>query len=284
MFPLKKCIAVHDLSGIGRCSLTVVMPVLGAMGVTCYVLPAAYLSTHTGYPGFTFHDMTNVLRPALSHWKSLDVDVDAVYSGFLGSVEQMDIVAECIETFRRPGFQAIVDPVMGDHGKPYKTYTPEMCARMKSLIEHADIITPNFTECCLLLGKDYADVPRDEDGVRAWLRALSGDGKRAVVITGVRLATLGDAVVSCAYLTKEGEIGFISYPFSGGEYHGTGDLFSSVLTGCLLQGNTLSDAVSRAAGFVQLCAAYTFEKNTSFHEGVHFESLLGHIVAPIPGK
>ncbi len=274
MSSIKKCVAIHDLSGVGRCSLTVAMPVLSVMGVSTCVLPAAYLSTHTAYPGFTFFDLTDMLRPSIAHWKELGLEMDAVYSGFLGSQEQMNIVAECIETFRRPGLLAVIDPVMGDHGKPYKTYTPEMCAAMRGLIEKADIITPNFTEASLLLGRDYNDAPTDKDGVYEWMDALS-NGKRSVVITGVRPE---EDRVGCAYLDiKTGQRDILYFPFVGQQYHGTGDLFASVFVGSLLNGKDMPQAVTRAATFVHDCAKLTWAEKTSSHEGVRFEALLGRL-------
>ncbi len=272
MKPISRVAAVHDLSGYGRCSLSVVYPVLSVMGIQCCSLPTAFLSTHTGHDGFTFHDMTSVMRPAAAHWKQKDFTFDAVYSGFLGSVEQIDIVCEVIDTFRRPGMLAVVDPVMGDHGKPYRTYTPDMCKRMSVLADAADIITPNMTEAAILLGQDYADVPTDEAGVMGWLEQLSRKGTRSVVLTGV---TTRDGAIGSAYCdtaTRAADIYFNA--FVGQEYHGTGDLYTSVLLGTLLHGHSLAQSVEAAAQFVRDCAELSWGEGTPMQDGVRFEALM----------
>ena len=154
--------AIHDMSGFGRCSLTVAIPVLSAMGVQCCPLPTAFLSTHTGgFQGFTFLDMTEEMPRVAEHWKSLGLTFSAIYSGFLGSERQIGIVADFIREFRTPGTVVVVDPVMGDDGQAYQTYTPAMCGGMARLAELADVITPNATEAAFLLGLDYRELPTD---------------------------------------------------------------------------------------------------------------------------
>ena len=161
--PTPRVAAIHDLSGFGRCSLTVAIPVLSAMGVQCCPLPTAVLSTHTGgFEGYTFRDLTEEMAAAAAHWKALDLRFDAVYSGFLGSERQIGLVRQFLRDFRRPGTLAVVDPVMGDFGRVYETYTPAMCRRMADLTAEADVITPNLTEAALLLGVPYESLPRDE--------------------------------------------------------------------------------------------------------------------------
>jgi pyridoxine kinase len=269
--------AVHDLSGFGRCSLGVVLPVLAAMDIQCCALPTGFFSTHTGYDGFVFHNMTDAMRPTVDHWQSMGLTFDAVYSGFLGSADQIDIVRETIARFRRPGMLAVVDPVMGDHGQPYRTYTAEMCRQMRFLADDADLITPNITEAALLLGENYADAPRDEAGFYGWLTRLSQDGRRSVVVTGltVRAGQLGSAWLDAA----SGQSGIDFHPFVGQEFHGTGDLYASVLVGRLLHGLPLPDAVASAAGFVHDCAALSWAERTPPQGGVRFEALLSRLGA-----
>ncbi len=183
--------AVHDMSGYGRCSLTVILPVLSAMGAQCCPLQTAYLSAHTAFPASdqsAFCDLTGAMEQTIRHWREMDIQFNAVYSGFLGSVEQIVLLSTCIDTFRRKDTLILVDPVMGDDGKVYRTYTPRMCSRMITLAEKADLITPNITEAAILLGEEYENAPRDEAGFRDWLTRLSLDGSRSVVITGVSLA------------------------------------------------------------------------------------------------
>ena len=266
--------AVHDLSGFGRCSLTVALPVLAAMGVQCCPLPTAYLSAHTGFPAShraVFHDLTEVMEPTLPHWQELGVTFDAVYSGFLGSAEQIDALHRLIDTFREENTLVVVDPVMGDHGALYRTYTEELCRRMAELAARADLITPNLTEAALLMGEPYDPNP-GPGKVRRWLEQLSGGGTRSVVITGV---SLGPDKVGCACFDRTG--GTLSHagaPVVEGRFSGTGDLFASVTLGRLLQGNSLADAAADAVFFTQRCAAHTREKGLPPVCGAEFEPLL----------
>ncbi len=266
--------AVHDLSGFGRCSLTIVMPTLSAMGVQCCPVPTAYLSTHTGgFTGNTFLDLTGQMAPVTEHWKREGVTFDAVYTGFMGSREQMRLTAELIRTFKRSETVVVIDPVMGDHGKPYRTYTPEMCAAMCELAECADVLTPNRTEASILLGVPYDSLRLDtETGCRKWARELSLDGRRSVVLTGVSVEE--DTVGAVCYDRETDEISFVGARRVNSEFHGTGDLFASVLTGALVQGRNLTDAAQAAADFVSLTAAHTAAQDIPGREGVDFEPLL----------
>ncbi|MDR0249668.1 MAG: pyridoxamine kinase [Oscillospiraceae bacterium] len=267
MDTMPKVAAIHDMSGYGKCSLTVALPVLSVMGAQCCPVAAAYLSASTQYPGFTFCDMTSQMRPVLTHWKALGLTFDAIYSGFLGSEEQMDIVLYAKELF--PSAMLVVDPVMGDNGQVYKTYTARMCENMTRLALGADVIVPNLTEAAIILGKPYSEAPADGQSALRWLDALSG-GKRRVILTGLRFS--------------EGNIGYgwqdsasrgtAQLPFYGHCYHGTGDIFASVAVGSLLQGDTLARAAERAALFVGKCAEVTFKAGDEPHGGVRFEELL----------
>lgn len=266
--------AIHDMSGFGRCSLTVAIPILSAMGVQCCPLPTAFLSTHTGgFTGFTFLDMTEEMPKVAAHWKSLDLRFDAIYSGFLGSEAQIDIVEDFIRAFRTPDTVVVIDPVMGDDGAAYQTYTPAMCAGMARLAELADVITPNLTEAAFLLGMDYGDLPRGEAGLRQIVRELSMEGKRSVALTGASLAP-GKTGAMCFDAaiggTEAVQTDFIAHPL-----HGTGDVFASVLTGGLVKGKTLTEAAREAVEFIRACAVRTVEQNLPMREGVDFEPLLG---------
>lgn len=272
--PTPRVAAIHDLSGFGRCSLTIVMPVLSAMGIQCCPLPTAYLSTHTGgFTGNTFLDLTGQMAPVTAHWRSLGLRFDAVYTGFMGSREQIGLAADFIRTFRRPGTIAVVDPVMGDHGRAYRTYTAEMCRAVGELVELADIITPNRTEAAILLGVDYEELRLDREAdCRRWVAALSREGRRSVVLTGVSLSP--ESLGAVCFDRKTGETAFAEAPRVGGQFHGTGDLFTSVLTGALVSGADLTEAAQLAAGFVSRCVQRTKEENLPAREGVDFEPLL----------
>ena len=274
--PTPKVAAIHDLSGFGRCSLTVAIPVLSAMGVQCCPLPTAYLSTHTGgFTGYTFLDLTDEMPKIAAHWASLGLHFDAVYTGFMGSGTQLDITADFVRTFRRDGSTLFIcDPVMGDHGKIYKTYTPDMCVGMTRLAALADVIVPNLTEAAVLLGEDHSfgALTHDEAGYRSIVERLSRNGTRSVVLTGVSLCK--GEIGACIFDRADGTTAFIFDKFIGKEFHGTGDVFASVLTGALVKGKTLHEAVRLAEAFVRECAVQTLPQKLPAREGVDLEPIL----------
>ena len=266
--------AIHDLSGFGRCSLTVAIPILSAMGLQCCPLPTAFLSTHTGgFEGFTFLDMTEEMPRVAAHWKSLDLRFQAIYSGFLGSVRQIDIVETFIRQFCREDTIVVVDPVMGDDGKAYQTYTSALCSGMTHLAELADVITPNLTEAAFLLGRPYDQLPQEEAGLQELVRELGLHGRRSVVLTGVSLSP-GKTGAMCfdakTSRTETVQVDMIAHPLLG-----TGDIFASVLTGALVRGDTLFSAAAQAADFVRACAVHTAAQDLPLREGVDFEPMLG---------
>ncbi len=272
---MKHIIAVHDLSGFGRCSLTVVLPTLAAMGVRAYPLLTAYLSAQTAFPAgdkAVFLDLTDAMGQVLEHWKYLNAQFDGFYSGFLGSPEQMDILTACLREYQRPGFLTLVDPVMGDNGRPYRTYTPQLCARMGELAAQADVITPNLTEAAILLGEDYDPDP-SLDKATDWLRRLSLEGRRSVVLTGLSLtpSTLGAGCLD----RETGEIHTFQAPLAHGRFSGTGDLFASVCLGRLLAGHSLAQATQTAVDFVARAAQAALDRGVDPLQGADFEPLLG---------
>ena len=272
--------AIHDMSGFGRCSLTVAIPILSAMGIQCCPLPTAFLSTHTGgFEGFTFLDMTDELPKVAAHWKSLGLGFQAVYSGFLGSERQIAIVEDFLREFRGSDTVAVIDPVMGDHGEVYQTYTPAMCAGMARLAELADVITPNLTETALLLGIPYGELPVGEAGCREIVERLSLDGRRSVVLTGA--STAPELTGAMCFDARTGRTEAVQTRRVPQEFHGTGDVFASVLTGALVQGASLPDAARQAVDFVRACAERTARAGIPMREGVEFEPLLGLLAPPV---
>lgn len=271
--------AIQDISGFGRCSLTVVLPVLSAMGSQCCPLLTASLSAHTAFPPSdkaTFLDLTGQMEGTTAHWAELGVTFDAIYSGFLGSADQIRIIERFYQQFRGEHTRVLVDPVMGDHGKPYRTCTPDLCAKMRQLADQADCITPNWTEAALLLDEDYANRPTEETGIRNWLERLSLDGKRSVVLTGVSLT---EGQIGAGYFDRiTGTTGFAMAHQEPAHFPGTGDLFASVLLGALMRGDELPGSVRQAVDFVQHCVACTLEVGTQPLEGVQFEPLLKELV------
>lgn len=279
MYRTPKVAVVQDLSGLGRCSLSVILPVLSVMGAQCCPLPTAVLSAHTAFPipeETAFQDLTDNMEQTLRHWTALRTSFDAIYSGFLGSLRQIDVLRHLIQQFRRRETLVLIDPVMGDHGRVYRTYTPEMCREMARLAAEADLITPNLTEAALLLGEPFDRIPTSQAGIEAWLRRLSLDGKRSVVITGVSLApkALGAGCLD----NRSGKIRFAMARQEPGQYFGTGDLFAAVLLGSLLRGETLSESTANAVDFIQKTVSQTLAAGTPVLEGVQFEPLLRELL------
>ena len=260
--PLQRVAAIHDLSGFGRASLTVVIPILASMGVQTCPLPTAVLSSQTsGVEGFTFHDLTAEMGPMLDHWQRMGLSFDAVYSGFLGNPLQLEIAARCIGHFLKPGGFALVDPVLGDNGTLDPTQTPEMVEAMRQLIGHAHVITPNLTEAAFLLDEPYRpDI--SPDGLKEQLRRLAAMGPDRVVITSAP-ATRPGHCAAVAYDREQGRFWKMESPYIPAFYPGTGDTFSSVLVGAFLQGDSLPVALERAVRFVTLGIRVTYGYDTA---------------------
>lgn len=265
--------AVHDLSCVGRCSLTVITPTLSAMGVQVCPLPTAVLSSHLGgFSGLEFYDFTGHMPGFFHHWKTEGLTFDSIYSGFLASEKQIDVVLGFIGEFSANSPLVLVDPVMGDHGRLYSTYTPAMQDRMKSLVKRADIITPNFTEACFLLGEDYRELCADGGLLEDWLRRLTRMGPAVAVITGVPVAE--DKIMNIGYDRVHQSLCQDVQAHVPVRYPGTGDIYASVLLGSLLQGESLAAAMQLAAAFVALAISVTFSAATPTREGVLLERAL----------
>lgn len=267
--------AIHDLSCFGRCSLTIALPVLSAMGCQCCPLPTALLSAHTGFPGNTFLDLTTEMGRIADHWTAMDLQFDAIYSGFLGSADQVDTVARFFDTFKKSDTAVIVDPVMGDHGTAYRTCTPELCRGMRVLAENADVITPNLTEAALLLDHPYEEIQRTD--AYEVVRRLSLGGRRSVVLTGYSSES-GQTGALC-FDRDSGESKAVQTPREPQDFSGTGDLFASVLAGGVARGVPLFQAAQAAADFVRDCIARTLAEGLTEQDGVDFEPLLGQLTS-----
>lgn len=236
--PLQRVAAIHDLSGFGRASLTVVIPILASMGVQVCPLPTAVLSSQTsGVEGFTFHDLTSEMGPMLDHWESMGLKFDAVYSGFLGNPRQLEIAARCIRDFLRPGGFALVDPVLGDNGVLDPTQTPEMVEAMRRLVRHAHVISPNLTEAAFLLNEPFRPGLSRQD-LKAQLVRLADMGPDRVIITSAPSERKGFCA-AVAYDREQNRFWKVESPWIPAFYPGTGDTFSSVLAGAFLQGDSL---------------------------------------------
>ncbi len=267
---MKRVIAVHDISGVGKCSLTAALPILSAAGVECNPLPTAILSTHTGnIEGYTFTDLTEKLLPSFEHWMKLGLEFDGIYSGYLGSVEQTKIVEYMAEKLK--GALVVIDPAMADSGKLYVGFDNKFVEEMKSLCKKADIIVPNITEGCLLTGRKYIASPTVIETEKL-LRDLGKLSKKYVVLTGTCIEE-GKTGVS-VFEKSSGIIRHFSAEKYPGTYYGTGDIFASVLTAELMKGIDCFSAAEKAMQFTGKAIKDTYEAGTDPRFGVAFEKHL----------
>lgn len=279
----KRIAAIHDISGFGKCALTVALPVISAAGIEVSVIPTAILSTHTGgLQGYTHLDLTDEMPKIANHWESLNLTFDAVYSGYLGSERQIDIVSKFIETFKTDKNLAIVDPAMADNGRMYALLDMEFAKSMKRLCQKADIIVPNMTEAAFLLDREYFHGPYKKDYIEATVRELSKLGPQKVVLTGV---CFDDNNIGAA--SYDGKTDTVSYYFRNrveGMFHGTGDVFASALTAALLRGKTLQKATEIAVDFTVDSIERTAMGGTDHRYGVDFERGLGDLIKVLDKK
>ncbi|MDR1135417.1 MAG: pyridoxamine kinase [Clostridiales Family XIII bacterium] len=274
----KRAAAIHDISCFGRCSLTVALPVLSAAGIETSVIPTAVLSTHTGgFDGFTYRDLTEDILPIVKHWNSLNLGFDAIYTGFLGSFEQIEIVMEAIRIIRGKDTLVVVDPVMADNGELYSLFPKEFPTGMRKLCAVADIIVPNMTEAALLLGEDYREPPYTRGETSRLLCALCELGPKKSVLTGVSYD--GESLGAASYDSDTGEFGYYGVPRIGGMYHGTGDVFASALVAAMLRGHSLASAIRAAVDFTVNSIARSKEAGSDNRYGVNFEAGLGEFAA-----
>ena len=277
---VKKIAAVHDLSGMGRVSLTVVIPILSSMGFQVCPLPTAVLSSHTQYPEFSILDLTDEMPRIIAEWKKLDIQFDAFYTGYLGSPRQIQIVSDFIDDFRQPDGLVVVDPVLGDNGRLYTNFDESMIREMRHLAAKADVITPNLTELFYLMDKPYKAANTDEK-LKSYLRLLSDAGPQVVIITSVPVHGESHKTSVYAYNRVGDRYWKITCPYLPAHYPGTGDTFTSVITGALLQGDSLPIALDRATQFILQGIRATFGYEYDNREGIQLEKVLHNLDMPI---
>lgn len=268
----KRILAINDISCFGKCSITVVMPILASMGYECVPLPTAILSTHTGgFKNYTFLDMTTEIKKILNHWEKEKIFFDCVFTGYLGNKEQIDICISAIENRTSAEKSVIVDPVMADSGKLYAGFNPSYVDAMKKLCKKADIITPNYTEACLLSEIPYNEFPTEEE-INKCFKNLAAIGAKSAVITGIKTT---EKTIKTVYSDfSESEYFEMSYNYINEMLHGGGDVFSAVLCGKILEGTSRKQAVKTASNFTNACIINTKTKN---QYGLNFEPLLRDI-------
>lgn len=265
---MKRIITIQDISCLGKCSLTVALPIISAMGVECAILPTAVLSTHTMFQNFTCKDLTDQIRPIADHWQQENIQFDAIYTGYLASAEQIGDVCDFFDRFKTDDNFIFVDPVMADNGKLYAAFDEAFPREMAKVCARADIIVPNLTEAALLTGLPYR-TDYDEGYLKELLQGLSALGPRHVAVTGVR--------------PVEGQVGVMAYDKVTGEiftyynellpvsYHGTGDIFASTCVGGLMNGLDLGQALTLAADYTRRTIDVTTHTPNSNWYGVEFE-------------
>lgn len=284
---VKKVAVINDLSGLGRCSLAAAIPVLSVMGIQACPIPTAILTNQTEYDSFYCYDYTDKLDYYISEWQKRNITLDGIYTGFLGSEAQVDKILRFCETFKKDNTLLLVDPVMGDGGVIYDTYTPEMIQKMKLLALSADVITPNLTECCLLTDSDYNEIISHEnetdylEQIEEMARPLLQSQIRTIIITGIIYQSENDTEPKYHNLViTDKEHYYTSTTIYGGHYSGTGDLLASVVCGGMVRGETAYGSVERAVKFLDAALEESVRENVPQNDGVNFEAHLPLLLTP----
>ena len=268
--------AVHDLCGYGKCSLGVAIPVLSAAGCDVCPVPTGLFSSHTAFPGWYMHDTTPILTDYLNAWKGIGVEIDAIYSGFLGDPVQVDIIKSLYE--RYPKALKLVDPVMADHGKIYPTYTPELCDAMVQLASEADILTPNLTEAAIILDQPIGDAWEGSDisdeRAAELTAGLLEKGAKTVVLKGI---TRNDGIIRNFVAGQDFEPFCVENPYVPFMLHGTGDLYASALLAAIMAGRSMAEAADFAGSLTHDAMLVSSQQPDFQERGVSFETLLGRI-------
>ena len=265
--------AVHDLCGYGKCSLGVAIPVLSAAGCDVCPVPTGLFSSHTAFPGWYMHDTTEMLSDYLAAWGNIGVEIDAVYSGFLGAAEQVETIRNLYKTY--PNALRIVDPVMADHGKIYPTYTPELCEVMVSLASDADVLTPNLTEAAIILGEEWQGTNISDEEAHRIIKALLDRGAKNVVLKGIQRE--GETIIRNFFGGIDCEISEVNNEYLPYMLHGTGDVYCSCLLAALMAGRNLKEAVEFAGNFTHDAMIVSAKQPDFKSRGVSFEPLLGNV-------
>ena len=274
---MKKIVTLQDISCVGKCSLTVALPVISAMGVEAAVIPTAVLSTHTMFKGFTFHDLTSEIDPILSHWEKEGFRFEAVYTGYLGSFEQLELAKKLCRQF---GGLRIVDPCMADNGSLYPGFTPEFALAMKKLCDEADVICPNLTEASFLLGIEY-NPEYDEAYIKELLKKLTENGAEKAILTGISFekGKLG----AYAYDSKKDEYFYYCTPEEAEHFHGTGDIWASTFTGAIVNDKGFEESIRIACDYVRECIRVTLAEENHNTYGVNFEQAIPFLLKRLNG-
>ncbi len=266
----QKVALINDFSGFGRCSISVALPIISTLRLQCCPIPTSIFSNHTGFPSYFFEDYTDRMSAYIQEWKKLDRSFSGLASGFLGSLDQIEIVRQFFLDFRTSDNLILVDPVMGDSGRLYPTYTLSMCHAMKELVAFADILTPNLTEACLLTGHPYHEGKWSLLDIRAMARELSAMGPKKIVITGI---PQGDFIANFCY-ENDGQESIRRTHLVGTQRSGTGDIFAAILIADAIHQVPFQDSVRKASRFIKRCIQRSIELDLPLTDGVCFEEVL----------
>lgn len=266
----KKIAVINDISGFGRCSIAVSMPIISYMGIQCCPVPTSIFSNHTGFESYYFDDYTPYMRSYIDEWKKLDLRFQGIMTGFLGSKEQIEIVRDFIKWFKNEHTMVIMDPAMGENGHPYPTYTDEMCQEMKRLIEYADIITPNVTEACILTDTEYKERGWKKQELCEMAKRLLDTGAKKVAISGVRMGHYVGNVIA----QQGSEPVLLKHERIGAYRSGTGDIYSAIIASDSINGVDFMASVKKASGFVKRCMSATERLAIPDTDGLAFEEVL----------
>ena len=275
---MRRIVTVQDISCVGKCSLTVALPIISAMGVEAAIIPTAVLSTHTMFQNFTVKDLTDQIEPITAHWKAENFGFDAIYTGYLGSFEQIDLVTKMFADFKTDSNVTIVDPAMADNGKLYPAFDEAFAKKMATLCAKADIILPNMTEASFMTGIEYKET-YDEAYAKDMLKALAALGCKIAIITGVGFEAGRTGVMG--YDAENDEFWYYEHKKLPCSYHGTGDIFSSTFTGALMNGFDWKGAVEIAAEYTAECIWLTMADGKKEWYGVHFEAAIPYLLAKL---
>ena len=281
----ERILAIHDISCVGRCSLTVALPIISSVGIECSGLPTAVLSTHTGgFTGFTYRDLTEDMMPIDRHWQSLGIKFDAFYTGFLGSFEQIDLMHTLFDDFGKEALK-IVDPCMADNGKLYPGFTPEFALSMAKLCSKADVLVPNLTETAFMLDIPYPGRDYCKSDIENLLKQLADLGAKKIVLKGIEfdkpqpgLSGTEGKIGIASYDAATESVGWYFHKKMPVNFHGTGDIFASVLTGALMRGLPLEKAYALAGDFVAESIAETLKNENHNWYGVDFEAVFPYLL------
>ena len=268
---MKRIITIQDISCVGRCSLTVALPIISAAGVECGVLPTAVLSTHTAFDKFTFCDLTDEIEPISRTFSELNIDFDCIYTGYLGSFRQLSLVDDFITAHKKDNTLVVIDPAMADNGKLYHGFTPEFAKAMAHLVRHADLVVPNLTEACFMLDIPYTE-DYDEDYIKDILVKLCALGAKRAALTGISLDK--DQLGAYSYDSESGNFFYYANSYLPVRYHGTGDIFASAAVGALMRGQSAENALAVAVDYTHECIRLTMEDEFGRPYGVNFEEAI----------